>query len=152
MLTGMLLMDMEGAFNHVSRNSLPQTMNDIGGDGDLMGWTDSLMSDTSDRLIIDRHLSVETTVETLVPQESPVLVILFAIYLSRVFKDVEAEVEGYMATSFAEDWYQSLTKDSVEELYKRLERARIRSVEWRRKKLLKIVVQVTFLDVIHLAF
>lgn len=69
-------------------------MEDKNINSDLMSWTDSLMSDRSIGLVIDTHHCTETGVETGVSQRSPVLPILFKIYLSRVFREMEKEVEG----------------------------------------------------------
>lgn len=56
------------------------------------------MSDRRVGLVIDRHQYEETSVDTGVLQGSPVSLILFAIYLRRVFKVVVKEVEGCMVT------------------------------------------------------
>lgn len=61
------------------------------------------MLDRSVSLVIDSHLCQETTVETGVSQGSPVSPVLFAIYLSEVFKEVKQEVEKSMATLFVND-------------------------------------------------
>lgn len=55
---------------------------------------------------------------------------LFALYLSRVFKEVEQQVEGCVAMSFADDCGWLMVMDSVEQLCGWLEREEIRAVEW----------------------
>lgn len=52
---------------------------------------------------MDVHQYMEAEVETGVPQDLSMSPILFAIYLSGVFKKVEKEIEGCIATSFADD-------------------------------------------------
>lgn len=54
-------------------------------------------------LVIDGHLLEETTVDTGVSQGSLVSLILFALYLCLVFKEVEQEFEGYLTTLFADN-------------------------------------------------
>lgn len=54
-LAGMLLVDKNGVFDHVSRNCLLHTMEGIDADSDLMRWTDSFMSNKSVGLVIDGH-------------------------------------------------------------------------------------------------
>lgn len=68
-------------------------------------------------------------VETEVPQRSPVSPIVFVIYLSWIFKQVEEEVEGFIATLFADDYRWLVTADSVAQLYDRLERQRVKAAE-----------------------
>lgn len=81
-------------------------------------------------LVTDRHECEEVVVDVRVPQGSPVSPIRFAIYLSGVFKKVEKEVEGCVATLFADDCGWLVVTNSVEKLYERLERAEIKAVEW----------------------
>lgn len=61
---------------------------------------------------------------------SLVSLIRFAIYHSGVLKDVEKEVEGCMATLFTDNCRWLVEEDSVEQLFKWLERARIKAVKW----------------------
>lgn len=75
---------------------------------------ESFKSDRSVGLIINGHRYEETVVKSGVPQESPVITILFAIYLSQVFQGGEKEVEGCIATSFVDDCGWLGVADSVE--------------------------------------
>lgn len=100
-------------------------MDDMAADGDLWRWTESFMSDKSESLVIDHYHCTDVEVETAVSQWSPVLSILFAIYLCRVFRKVEKEVEGYMSTSLTDDCRWLIAADSFEQLCQRLERAGI---------------------------
>lgn len=79
-----------------------------------------MMSDRRERLVIGGNQCEETAVDTGVLQGSPVSPMHFAINLSVVFKEVEKEVEGYVATSFANDWRWPVEVYSVEQLCKQL--------------------------------
>lgn len=68
-----------------------------------MWWTESIKSDRSMSLVINRDRYAEAGVETGVLQESPVSPVLLQIYLSGVFQEAEAEVDKRIATSFAYD-------------------------------------------------
>lgn len=128
-MAGMLQIDIKGAFDHVSRSCLLQTMENMDADDELMRWTESFMLDRIVSLVIHRHLCEEIAVETRVSQGSPVSLVLIAIYLCGVFREVEKEVEVYIAMPFADDCKWLIVVDSVEHLCERLERARITAVE-----------------------
>lgn len=115
-LTCMILMDIKEVFDYVKRNCLLRTMEGMGADKDLMRWKESFMSDTSISLVIDVLQSSKVRVETRVPQRSPMSPILFAIYPSSYFTEVEKELKGCTATSFANDCKRLVTADSVEQL------------------------------------
>lgn len=59
--------------------------------------------------------------------------ILFAVYLSGIFKDVEKEVEGCIATSFADDSVSLVMAHSKTQLCGRLDKAGTKVVEWRER-------------------
>lgn len=102
----------------------------IGADGDMMLWTKSFMSHRRVGLVIDGHQPAEKTVNTGDSYWSPVLPIVFVIYLSGVIKEVMKEVEGCLAISFAGDYGWLVVAYSVEQLCERLARAGIKAVEW----------------------
>lgn len=58
-----------------------------------------------------------------VPQGSPVSPILFAVYLSQKFKEVEEDIEGYIVISYVNNCRWLVMVDSVAQIYERLERA-----------------------------
>lgn len=102
-------------------------------DSNLMRWTEFFMSDRSVSLVIDDHFCQETPVETGLPQGSSVSLVLFPIYPSGVVKEMEQEVEGSMAISFADDFRWQVVADRVEQLCEQQERAGIRTVEWGKR-------------------
>lgn len=76
-IAGLLLMDVKGAFDHVSRNQLLRRMRDMKVDGNLIKWVGSFMTDRRLQLVIDGHCGKEVNLECGVPQGSPVSPILF---------------------------------------------------------------------------
>lgn len=96
-------MNVKWVLNHVSRNGLMQKMEAPGVDRDLVRWTTSLMSERTVSLVVEGHQCEIVEVETTVRQESSDSYILFAVYLSGIFKEVEEEIEWWMAISFADD-------------------------------------------------
>lgn len=91
-LADMRLMEVKGAFDHVSRTSLLQTLEGIGADGRLVRRTESFMSERRIGLVIDGHQCEKPVVDSGVPQGSPVSHILFTMYQSGVFKEVEKKI------------------------------------------------------------
>ena len=85
-------MDVKGAFDHVSRAQLTQRMSDLGIDDDLIGWTQSFLTDRWVELVIDGHINPKCKVETGILQRSPISPILFLIYISRVFLEIESRL------------------------------------------------------------
>lgn len=57
-------MDIRGAFNHFSRNSLLNTMKGMGADNDLIKMMQSFMSDRSISLVIDGHQFTNLMIDT----------------------------------------------------------------------------------------
>lgn len=91
-IAGALFMDVKGAFDHVSHAQLARRMSDLGIDDDLIGWTQSFLTDRWVELVIDEHTNPKCKVETGIPQGSPVSPILFLIYISEVFLKIESRL------------------------------------------------------------
>ncbi len=87
-IVGMLLIDVKGPFDYISRLKLAQRIRQLGVDNDLIGWTQSFLTGRKVEIVIDRHINSEKDVETGIPQGLPVSPILFLIYISRVFDTV----------------------------------------------------------------
>lgn len=68
-------------------------------------------------------------VETEVLQGLPISLILFAIYLTEIFKPSEKELKGCMTTSFAGECRGPVTAGPVAKLCEQLERARLKAME-----------------------
>lgn len=65
------------------------------------------------RFVVDDYQCKIAEVETGVPQGSPVSPILFAFYLSPIFKEVETEVEECMITLFVDNCQWLMVADLV---------------------------------------
>ena len=73
-------MDIMAAFPSVAKGRLVNSMKVRQMDGDLVRWTESLLSDRTVEMIIEGTAMERHPVEAGVPQGSPVSLILFAIY------------------------------------------------------------------------
>ena len=112
-VAGALLMDVKGAFDHVSRAKLAQRMANLGIDNDLIVWTQSFLTGRSMELVIDGFTNPRQKVEAGIPQGSPVSPILFLIYISEVFSAVEAKLPNVTCVSFVDDLAFLISDSSI---------------------------------------
>lgn len=66
-MTNMLLIDVKGASDHVSRNELIRKMGKMGADGDLVRWTGSFLLKGMRSLVVEGHQYQTVEVEIGVP-------------------------------------------------------------------------------------
>jgi hypothetical protein len=123
-------MDVKEAFDHVAAARLIEWMIELGVDWDLIHWTWSFLADWRIALVIDGHECLEQLIETGVPQSSPVSLILFVIYLSRVFWAIEAAVSEIQALFFTDDLDMLIAANSVTQISKQLQRAGEAAIAW----------------------
>jgi len=88
-----LLMDVKGAFPHVAKGNLIKRMEEMGFEANLVRWVESFMEDRKVIMSMDGKEGDSMDVETGVPQGSPVLPVLFVLYLSGLFGQVEKKEE-----------------------------------------------------------
>ena len=93
-------------------------------DNDLIGWTQSFLTDRRVEIIIDGHKNPERDVETGIPQGSPASPILFLIYISGVFGAVTATSPEVTSVSFMDDLGFLASGNSIEEVATSLETTR----------------------------
>lgn len=129
-IAGALLMDVKGAFDHVSRAELGKRMCQLGIDDDLIGWTQSFLTDRWVELVIDGHINPKHKVETGIPQGSPVSPILFLIYIIGVFFQVESRLPQISCLSFMDDLGFLVAGQSVLEIRNSLEKAGKIALDW----------------------
>jgi len=91
-ITGVLLIDIKAAFPSVAKGRLVNLIEARQMDGDLIRWTESILSDRTVEMVIQGNAMTRHPVEGGVPQGSPVSTILFAIYTSGLIKRVEEYV------------------------------------------------------------
>lgn len=99
-------------------------------DNDLMGWTQSFLTDSRVEIIIDGHINPEKIVETSIPQGSPVSPILFLIYISGVFESVKETVLGIISLSFMNDLGFLASRNSFQEVASCLEKTGKAVLRW----------------------
>lgn len=100
----MLLVDVKGAFPHVSRSRLAHRMRDTGClEDNLTSWATSFMSERTVRLKMGgEDITDDIRVETGIPQGSPASPVLFLLYIRELFPALERRF-GVVSISFADD-------------------------------------------------
>ena len=126
-------MDMKGAFDHVSKTQLVTRMLELEIDGDFICWTKSFLINPKLQLIIDGHNNPENNIETGIPQGSPVSPILFLIYISGVYEQVEKKLPEIVSLSFVDDLGFIALGTSVKEIAKALENVGNLIIEWGKR-------------------
>ena len=115
-------MDVKKAFDHVSKKQLLTRMIELGIEGDLVTWRDSFLTNRKIHLVIDRYDNKEKEIETGIPQGSPVLPILFLIYISGVFNKILETNPRIISLSFVDELRFIASDNSVKEVVKTLEK------------------------------
>jgi ribonuclease HI len=80
-----LFLDVKGAFDHVSKNQLLATLRKLQLPTNLIAWVSSFLQDRQLRLSFDGQTEEFSSIETGIPQGSPVSPILFLIYIRDLF-------------------------------------------------------------------
>ena len=83
-----LLLDVKGAFNHVAKNQLLAILQKLRLPTSLIAWISSFLDSRELRLSFDGQIEEFSTVETGIPQGSPISPILFLIYIRDLFPTI----------------------------------------------------------------
>src|SRR6266542_3315438 len=91
-----LFIDVKGAFDHVSANQLIKICIDLGLLKSLYSWIDSFLVDRKIQLAFNNGTSIKTDIQIGIPQDSPISLILFLIYIRNLFQDLENKDMSYI--------------------------------------------------------
>jgi len=140
-----LLMDVKGAFPHVAKGNLIKIMEEMGFEADLVRWVESFMEDRKVIMSMDGKEGDSMDVETGVPQGSPVSPVLFVIYLSGLFGQVEEKEKecGSEGISFIDDVAWVVEGEDVGECTQRLERCAAETTIWAKKNACQFDIEKT---------
>jgi hypothetical protein len=115
--------------HNVSRQVLARRLAELKVEGDLIQWTSSFIANRRVKLGLDSEEGDARTVETGIPQGSPVAPILFVTYLSSIFEEVEKVCEA-KALSFADDVAWWAEGKNGKEVAERLAKASEAACDW----------------------
>jgi hypothetical protein len=143
--TAVLLMDVQGALPHVAKGNLIKRMEEMGFEADLVRWVEGFMEDRKVIMSMDRREGDIVDVETGVPQGSPVSPVLFVIYLSGLFGEVEQEKEdcGREGTSFVNDVAWVVEGEDVGVGTQRLKRCAAKAQIWAKENACEFDIETT---------
>jgi ribonuclease HI len=84
--TSALFLDIKGAFDHVARGRLLNTLGSLGLPPSLISWVSSFLRDRTIRLSFDGLIEEFKDINIGIPQGSPISPILFLIYIRDLFQ------------------------------------------------------------------
>lgn len=115
--TSTLLLDIKGAFDHVAKNRLLEILKRTGLPLSLLSWVKSFLSNRRLRLAFDGQIETFKSIETGIPQGSPVSPILFLIYIRDLFQSNAVKFISYI-----DDIAMTVSSTSLKKNVKILER------------------------------
>jgi ribonuclease HI len=102
-VTSVLMLDVKGAFDNVSRARLLKTMRELGLPDQYLSWTEDFMTDRRAALAFDGEKESIKPVETGIPQGSPISPILFLIYIRPLFDRIQSKFPAVGMPSYIDD-------------------------------------------------
>ena len=94
--TTTLFLDVKGAFDHVAKNQLLSTLQQLRLPLSLIYWVQSFLTSRTLRLSFDGQTEQFTDIETGIPQGSPISPILFLIYIRNLFASKAVQFISYI--------------------------------------------------------
>ena len=94
--TSTLLLDVKGAFDHVAKNQLLAILHKLRLPASLISWVSSFLSDRFLGLSFNGQTEQSTSINTGIPQGSPISPILFLIYIRDLFPTLAVRVLSYI--------------------------------------------------------
>lgn len=122
----------KGAFDHLSKTKLVKRMMELVIDVDLIRWKRFFLTDRRIQLVIDEHTNRKQDIKTGISQESPVLFILFLVYISGVFEKESISYPGISALFFIDNLGFIASGYSVKEFAKTLGQVATVVLDWRK--------------------
>ncbi len=109
-------MDIKGAYNRVNQRKLTQILMDIRLSQNLVRWVESFLHGRRAQLVINGHECPLRDISTILPQGSPVSLILYIVYIHILIKRVKEELPQGLNISFIDNIGLLVKGNSVEEV------------------------------------
>jgi len=135
-------MDVKGAYDHVAKYRLYKILQDLKLPINLISWVSAFLVNRLLRLAFDGQTQEFTTINSGVPQGSPVSPILFLIYIRDLFKSSDV-----VWISYVDDVSITVTSSSIKKNIKMLEAAAKRLYHLAEKN--RIAFDLAKTDLMH---
>jgi len=132
-ITGVLQINIKAAFPMVAREWLIPGMKAKKIDGDLIRWTESLLSERKVAIVTKGNLIQSDPMEAGLPQVLPVSLIFFAIHTAGLIMRVEERVEAE-GRSFPDDLVWVPIWREVNQVVEKPEACAAESIEWASRR------------------
>ena len=110
-----LFFDVKGAFDHVARPRLLDTMRQLHLPENVIHWTDNFLTNRQLGLAFDGEREPLQSVSTGIPQGSPISPVLFLIYIRFLFDTIQLKHPGVHTPSYIDDIACQISGNSEEE-------------------------------------
>lgn len=121
-LVAALFIDIKGVFDHVSKRQLLTRILELEIEGNLMTWTDLFLTNQKVQLIIDEHHHEEKKKETRIPQGSPLSLIFYSTFISKVCDKILKTSSLVIFFSFINNLNFNATNNLVQAIVKIFEK------------------------------
>lgn len=115
-------MDIKDTFDYILKAQLIIQMIELEIDRNLVTWTSSFLTHQKIQIVIDRHENKEREIKIGILQDSPVLPILFLIYINGVFDKVTEASFFVISLSFIDNLEFIASSSLVKKVVKTLEK------------------------------
>ncbi len=95
-MTSTLFINIKGAFNHISTNQLIKIYIKLNLPKSLCSWINSFLINRKIQLTFNNEKNIKTDIQIEIPQNSPIFLILFLIYIRNLFRDLKNKDINYI--------------------------------------------------------
>jgi len=128
----MLLLDVKGAYDHVSSKQLLRVMRKLGIPSQILDWTKLFLENRKISLAFDGEKEEPNSIRTGIPQGSPISPILFLIYMRFLFQETKTQFPTLRIPSYVDD-IAIIAKGTIQENCQILERACTLFFSWAKE-------------------
>lgn len=128
-----LMVDIKGAFDHVSKDQLLKVLKELKIPQQVLNWVACFLSDRKISLAFDNNIQEAQKVTTGIPQGSPISPILFLIYIKHLFRNLEARFLGLRIPSYMDDIALVVESKTIKANLKSLEEIAPQAINWAQR-------------------
>ena len=145
-MKGRVLLDIKGAFNHVSANQLLSIYKELKLPIIFTQQVTTFLSNRKLQLSFNGQIQEKVKLETGIPQGSPISPILFLLYIRNIYR---LEIEETYSLSYIDDFAITVTSNSAKSNCKKLERIALELMSKAKKAIISFNISKTELIYFH---